>query len=222
MRVCAADHPDAESARSRYRTLAASNTAALVELRPETGRMHQLRVDMVQRSASSDRRRLFPLRRGARPGTARRSSGRCCTRPRSPSRTRPAGGCASKPRRPMTSSTWQPRFAPALRRPERRMARRGSDSRSRARRGWRPPRSLAQAAVAAAEPRADPQARPLWPDPRRRRTCEGRHAADRRRTGACAAAARDAGERRSGRVGARRGGCSPARWCSTRTTRCWP
>jgi RluA family pseudouridine synthase len=47
MRVCAADHPDAESARSRYRTLAASNTAALVELRPETGRMHQLRVHMA-------------------------------------------------------------------------------------------------------------------------------------------------------------------------------
>ena len=45
--LIAADHPDAESARSRYRTLAASNTAALVELRPETGRMHQLRVHMA-------------------------------------------------------------------------------------------------------------------------------------------------------------------------------
>ncbi|HXQ09595.1 MAG TPA: RluA family pseudouridine synthase [Caulobacteraceae bacterium] len=47
MRVCAADHPDAETARTRYRTLAASSTAALVELRPETGRMHQLRVHMA-------------------------------------------------------------------------------------------------------------------------------------------------------------------------------
>ena len=47
MRICAADHPDAETARTRYRTLAASNTAALVELRPESGRMHQLRVHMA-------------------------------------------------------------------------------------------------------------------------------------------------------------------------------
>ena len=47
MRVCEADHPDAESALSRYRTLAANETAALVELRPETGRMHQLRVHMA-------------------------------------------------------------------------------------------------------------------------------------------------------------------------------
>ena len=47
MRVCDADHPDAETALSRYRTLAASETAALVELRPETGRMHQLRVHMA-------------------------------------------------------------------------------------------------------------------------------------------------------------------------------
>jgi tRNA pseudouridine32 synthase/23S rRNA pseudouridine746 synthase len=47
MRVCAADHPDAETARSRYRTLAATDQAALVELSPETGRMHQLRVHMA-------------------------------------------------------------------------------------------------------------------------------------------------------------------------------
>jgi RluA family pseudouridine synthase len=47
MRVCAADHPDAETARTRYRALAASGTAALVELRPESGRMHQLRVHMA-------------------------------------------------------------------------------------------------------------------------------------------------------------------------------
>ena len=47
MRVCADDHPDAETARSRYRTLAATSDAALVELSPETGRMHQLRVHMA-------------------------------------------------------------------------------------------------------------------------------------------------------------------------------
>ena len=47
MRVCAADHPDAESARTRYRTLAGGGGAALVELKPETGRMHQLRVHLA-------------------------------------------------------------------------------------------------------------------------------------------------------------------------------
>ena len=47
MRVCEASHPDAETARTRYRTLAESETAALVELRPETGRMHQLRVHLA-------------------------------------------------------------------------------------------------------------------------------------------------------------------------------
>ena len=47
MRVCAPDHPDAETARSRYRTLAHNGTAALVELSPDTGRMHQLRVHMA-------------------------------------------------------------------------------------------------------------------------------------------------------------------------------
>jgi RluA family pseudouridine synthase len=47
MRVCAPDHPDAETARSRYRTLAAGDGAALLELKPETGRMHQLRVHLA-------------------------------------------------------------------------------------------------------------------------------------------------------------------------------
>jgi tRNA pseudouridine32 synthase/23S rRNA pseudouridine746 synthase len=47
MRVCAPDHPDAETALSRYRTLAATDQAALLELNPETGRMHQLRVHMA-------------------------------------------------------------------------------------------------------------------------------------------------------------------------------
>jgi RluA family pseudouridine synthase len=47
MRVTAPDHPDAESAVTRYRTLAATNVAALVELSPRTGRMHQLRVHLA-------------------------------------------------------------------------------------------------------------------------------------------------------------------------------
>jgi 23S rRNA pseudouridine955/2504/2580 synthase len=41
------EHPDAEAANSRYRTLAVGNGAALVELRPQTGRMHQLRVHLA-------------------------------------------------------------------------------------------------------------------------------------------------------------------------------
>ena len=47
MRVCTAEHPDAETARSRYRTLADASGAALLELDPETGRMHQLRVHLA-------------------------------------------------------------------------------------------------------------------------------------------------------------------------------
>lgn len=47
MRVCPPDHPDAEAARTRYRTVATGPAAALVELEPETGRMHQLRVHLA-------------------------------------------------------------------------------------------------------------------------------------------------------------------------------
>ncbi len=47
MRVCPADHLDAEAALTRYRILARGDGAALVELRPRTGRMHQLRVHMA-------------------------------------------------------------------------------------------------------------------------------------------------------------------------------
>ena len=47
MRVCPPDHPDAEAARTRYRTLTATSAAALLELEPETGRMHQLRVHLA-------------------------------------------------------------------------------------------------------------------------------------------------------------------------------
>ena len=47
MRACESDHPDAQSALSRYRTLSATDEAALAELSPHTGRMHQLRVHMA-------------------------------------------------------------------------------------------------------------------------------------------------------------------------------
>ncbi len=47
MRVVTPDTPGAQAALSRYRTLAASEDGALVELDPATGRMHQLRVHMA-------------------------------------------------------------------------------------------------------------------------------------------------------------------------------
>jgi len=47
MRVCAPDHPDAEAAQTRYRTLAQGRGGALMELSPLTGRMHQIRVHLA-------------------------------------------------------------------------------------------------------------------------------------------------------------------------------
>ena len=47
VRVCDEGDPDAKSASTRYRTLAANDVAALVELAPRTGRMHQLRVHLA-------------------------------------------------------------------------------------------------------------------------------------------------------------------------------
>ena len=69
MEVCAADDPDAESADTGYRTLAASDEAAFVELRPHTGRMHQLRVHMasVGRPIAGDARYGGALMLGGAP-----------------------------------------------------------------------------------------------------------------------------------------------------------
>ncbi len=47
MRICEPDHPDAETAKTLYRTVAQSPEAALLELQPHTGRMHQLRVHLA-------------------------------------------------------------------------------------------------------------------------------------------------------------------------------
>jgi tRNA pseudouridine32 synthase/23S rRNA pseudouridine746 synthase len=47
MRVAASDETAAQASTSLYRTLSATDDAALVELSPLTGRMHQLRVHMA-------------------------------------------------------------------------------------------------------------------------------------------------------------------------------
>jgi tRNA pseudouridine32 synthase/23S rRNA pseudouridine746 synthase len=69
MRVTGPDHPDAESAKTRYRTLAGTPEAALMELSPETGRMHQLRVHMASlgRPIVGDARYGGALTVGGRP-----------------------------------------------------------------------------------------------------------------------------------------------------------
>ena len=47
IQVCDADAEGAQAALTRYRTAATGQGAALVELNPETGRMHQLRVHLA-------------------------------------------------------------------------------------------------------------------------------------------------------------------------------
>ena len=63
MRICETDHPDAELARTLYRTLAYSADGAVLELRPQTGRMHQIRVHLaaVGRPIAGDVRYGGPL-----------------------------------------------------------------------------------------------------------------------------------------------------------------
>lgn len=69
MRICEPDHPDAEAALSRYRTLAEAPGAALMEMRPETGRMHQLRVHLasIGRPIAGDARYGGALMLGGEP-----------------------------------------------------------------------------------------------------------------------------------------------------------
>lgn len=69
MRPCADDHPDAEAARTIYRTLDANAEAALVELKPVTGRMHQLRVHLqsLGRPIAGDARYGGALTLGGKP-----------------------------------------------------------------------------------------------------------------------------------------------------------
>jgi tRNA pseudouridine32 synthase/23S rRNA pseudouridine746 synthase len=66
MRPCQPDHPDAEDAVTAYRTLASGPDAGLVELRPQTGRMHQLRAHMalIGRPIAGDARYGGALRLG--------------------------------------------------------------------------------------------------------------------------------------------------------------
>jgi len=47
IRVSPLDAPGAQAAFTRYRTLSADDIAALLELSPRTGRMHQLRVHLA-------------------------------------------------------------------------------------------------------------------------------------------------------------------------------
>lgn len=69
MRTCAPGHAEAETALTHYRTLSVSSEAALLELKPVTGRMHQLRVHLasIGRPILGDVRYGGMLAAGGRP-----------------------------------------------------------------------------------------------------------------------------------------------------------
>ncbi len=96
METCAADHPDAESATTGYRTLASGDEAALMELRPHTGRMHQLRVHLasIGRPIAGDARYGGALMLGGAAGPAADAARRA----RSPSRIPAAASGRSRRR----------------------------------------------------------------------------------------------------------------------------
>ena len=96
--ICASappDHPDAETARTRYRTLAEAPGAALLELDPETGRMHQLRVHLasIGRPIAGDARYGGALVVGGHAGAAPDAARRGAELP-APGRRREAAGGA--------------------------------------------------------------------------------------------------------------------------------
>ena len=70
VRISPSDHPEAQAASTRYRTLGAGHGGALVELSPRTGRMHQhLRPSDLHRPAPRRATRAMAARsfRPARP-----------------------------------------------------------------------------------------------------------------------------------------------------------
>ncbi len=71
MRVCSSEHPDAETVLTHFRVLAQGEAASLVELKPQTGRMHQLRVHMAHlgRPILGDPRYGGAMMLGGRPVT---------------------------------------------------------------------------------------------------------------------------------------------------------